>query len=124
MIDVYRKSTSNIADPLSRLYADDNDPIAVDEDCEVFVRQTAESVAIGVFELENVSTLDSELLGMVASIRTGKWTDLKVADYAVFYNEYSVSEGLILWGTNLVMSSALQRRMLQISHKGHSDTRD
>ena len=81
---VYRKATSNIADPLSRLYTDDNEPIAVDEDCEVFIRQIAESAAIDVFEIEKVITLDPELFEVVASIGTGKSMDSKVAGYAVY----------------------------------------
>ena len=67
--------------------------IPFDEDCEVFIRQIAESAAIYVFEVEKAGTLDPKLLEVVASIGTGKWMDPKEAVYAAFCDEYSVSGG-------------------------------
>lgn len=115
----YRKGSSNIADPFSRLCnvegGDDFDP-----DSKFLVLVIQESAAIDTCELEEISQNDTELSAVRECIRNGNWNQPEARAYERFQGELGfVGDALLVRGTKLVIPRALRSKMLALGHEGH-----
>lgn len=115
---VYRKGSSNIADPFSRLCNLRNEK-SFDDDCEEYILAIQESAAIDVSEIDSQSEKDDEMKAIKECILTGNWTNNKLKAYERFKDEFCVSDNLILRGTKLIIPKSLRYRILQLAHEGH-----
>ncbi|XP_055604888.1 uncharacterized protein K02A2.6-like [Uranotaenia lowii] len=114
----YRKGSTNIADPLSRLskVIDEKD---FDGDNEFLILAVMESAAIDTSELEKASQEDEELKLVRKSIQTGKWGLESVKPYETFRTELGFVGDLLVRGSKLIVPQILRARMLALAHEGH-----
>lgn len=115
---IYRKGSSNIADPFSRLCVL-NEEKSFDNDCEAYILAIQESAAIDVSEIDRHSENDEELKVIRENIRTGNWSSNKKKQYERFKDELCVSDNLVLRGTKLIIPKNLRQRILELAHEGH-----
>lgn len=115
----YRKGSSNIADPFSRLCTLD-EGVDFDSDSKFLVLAIAESAAIDTNELERASQGDGELAAVRECVRSGVWNQPDAKPYERFQGELGVlGESLLVRGSKLVVPRALRPRMLDLGHEGH-----
>lgn len=114
---VYKKGSTNIADPFSRLYNVSNDE-AFDEDCEQYIRAIIDAVALDTGEIGKASVQDRDLIILRAAIESNNWNQVDVL-YSVFRHEYCIVGDLILRGTKVVIPQCLQNRIIELAHEGH-----
>lgn len=82
----YRKGSSNIADPFSRL-AITSSSEDFDKDSQFMVLAILESVAVDIGEIEAASSEDGELRALRECIVSGKWGKPEIKPYEVFRDE-------------------------------------
>lgn len=143
---VYRKGSANLADCLSRLGSHVEDQEWLDEsevyirhvvaetlstlaesgverdfdsETEIFIRTIQVSAALDIVEVMKATTDDEEMQKLKESILTNKWDNSNLKQYAMFRNEYTVANDLIMRGNKLVIPSSLRNRMCQLAHEGH-----
>lgn len=143
---IYRKGSSNIADPISRLAAqgyDDNwteetevfirrvmveslaalvdERIAEDfnNDTDLHIRTVQEAAAIDISEVVDATDKDTELQFVKEAIMNGDWSKDVLRPYSAFRSELSYVNELIIRGSKLVIPAALRARMLSLAHEGH-----
>lgn len=114
----YRKGSTNIADPFSRLLeASEGDDF--DKDSQFLVLAIMESAAIDTIELEVASTDDPELNSVRECLQNGHWGNQTVKSFEPFRNELGSIGSLVIRGNKLVVPQSLRRRMLTLAHEGH-----
>ncbi|XP_062699139.1 uncharacterized protein K02A2.6-like isoform X2 [Aedes albopictus] len=114
----YRKGSSNVADPFSRLATDCTNQ-DFDSDSPYLVLAIMESAAIDTCELEHASTEDYELSIVRECVRSGKWDKPEAKPFEVFRNELGFVGDLLVRGSKLVVPKSLRARMLILAHEGH-----
>lgn len=114
----YRKGSSNIADPLSRLVVDDTIE-EFDAENKFMVLAVMESAAIDVQELEESMEGDATLVAVKRCLQSGSWDELEVKPYVPFKSELGLVGELLVRGDKLVVPLKLRSRMLDLAHEGH-----
>ncbi|XP_062559853.1 uncharacterized protein K02A2.6-like [Armigeres subalbatus] len=114
----YRKGSSNIADPLSRLVVEN---VCEDFDAEnkFMVLAILESAAIDIEELEESTETDPILAAVKKCLYLGLWDTPEVKPYAPFKSELGLVGNVIVRGDKLVVPLKLRSRMLDLAHEGH-----
>lgn len=108
------------ADGLSRLPLPTNErPDSTPAD--VFMLDRAYPDALSATAIARMTTRDPVISQVVHAVLTG--TPLPVGgDYVPFaarYNELSLHEGCLLWGSRVVVPKLMQAQVLQLLHAGH-----
>lgn len=114
----YRKGTSNVADPISRL-VEEQPPEEFDPESKFMVLAVLESAAIDVQQLEEMSSTDATLEAVKQCLRTGNWDAQQAKSFAPFKNELGFVGDLVVRGNKLVVPECLRSRMLDLAHEGH-----
>lgn len=114
----YRKGSTNIADPFSRLVQN-----AVNEefdgDNNFLVLNIVSSAAIDTNEIEDVSQNDHEFGLLRDCLQTDVWKHSEVKPYEVFKHELGFVGDVLVRGTKLVVPKQLRKRMMDLAHEGH-----
>lgn len=142
---IYRRGKTNLADALSRLTEDSNDPpfsedspvfiravtetlallpvedepLTFDRDVEACVRAIHESAALDVHEIEAATEVDETMQKLRHAIDDNDWSDEQLRLYAPFKAEFGYTGNLIVRNTCLVIPHVHRRRMLDLAHEGH-----
>lgn len=114
----YRKGSSNIADPFSRL-ATTSSSEDFDKDNQFMVLAVLESVAVDIGEIEAASSEDAELRVLRECIMSGKWDKPEVKPFEVFRDELGMVGNILVRGNKMIVPSKLRSRILQLAHEGH-----
>lgn len=114
----YRKGSTNIADPLSRLVENPSSE-TFDAESRFMVLAVMESAAIDIEELEDVTNTDGVLDTVKRCLRSGCWDKEEIKPFLPFKNELGFVGELLVRGNKLVVPEGLRDRMLDIAHEGH-----
>lgn len=114
----YRKGSSNIADPLSRLVLNPT-PENFDAESKFMVLAVMESAAIDIQEVEEATKSDKTLDIVKRCLRSGAWDYVEVRPFLPFKNELGFIGDLVVRGNKLVVPDTLKTRMIEIAHEGH-----
>lgn len=114
----YRKGSSNIADPFSRL-ATASSSEDFDKDNQFMVLAILESVAVDISEIEANSSEDVELKILRECIMSGKWDKPEVKLFEVFRDELGMVGNILVRGNKMIVPSKLRSRILELAHEGH-----
>lgn len=142
----YKRGSTNIADPLSRLASHVQDQHWQDEsevyirrvvastlamlaetetiddfdgETEIAIRAVQETAAIDISEVVEATEKDGELQAIKQAVMDQNWTADQVKSYSPFQTEMSYINGLIMRGSKLVIPLSLRKRMLLLAHEGH-----
>lgn len=116
----YRKGSTNIADPLSRLT--DLRPMETknkEQEDKFLVLAILESTAIDIGEIEEASIQDAELTLIRDSLRCGTWNRLETKAYEPFRNELGLVGEIVVRNNKMVIPVSLRRRFMELAHEGH-----
>uniref|UniRef100_A0A1B0DFM4 RNA-directed DNA polymerase n=1 Tax=Phlebotomus papatasi TaxID=29031 RepID=A0A1B0DFM4_PHLPP len=116
---IYKKGSSNIADPFSRLPETTVNTPDFDPAEEMFVRTILESAAIDVTEIEKASQDDPEVQALRQAIDSGRWSDAILKPFQAFKLEYGCVGNCVIRGNKFVVPKNLRKRMLNLAHEGH-----
>lgn len=126
----YVKGEENIADPFSRLYAHNIQPIAFENDHEphilcfvtpqvkAFEQLLAEN-NVSITELKEHTTQCPEMNSLKCAIQTGNWNST-TDEYKAFENEYLYSENLLWRSGKLIIPTSMRRKLVEHAHKCHA----
>lgn len=117
---IYRKGSSNIADPMSRLT--DHLPAEPDSKSQrekFLVLAILESTAIDISEIEDETKKDRELSLVRQSLLSGIWNNVEIKLYQPFQSELGIVEELVVRGQKMIIPKNLRNRFLQLAHEGH-----
>ncbi|KXJ77544.1 hypothetical protein RP20_CCG007238 [Aedes albopictus] len=114
----YRKGSTNIADPLSRLVENPSSE-TFDAESRFMVLAVMESAAIDIEELEDATNTDGVLDTVKRCLRSGCWDKEEIKPFLPFKNELGFVGELLVRGNKLVVPEGLRDRMLDIAHEGH-----
>lgn len=116
---VYRKGSSNIADPLSRLASISSEE-PFDPESVVYIKSVVECAALDFSEIEAVTQNDEEMMALKEAILTDSgWFHDTLKPYRAFRSEFGTVGDLILRGSRIVVPKSLRNRFLQLGHEGH-----
>lgn len=114
----YRKGSSNIADPFSRL-ATTSSSEDFDKDNQFMILAVLESVAVDISEIEAASSEDAELRALRECITSEKWDKPEVKPFEVFRDELGMVGDILVRGNKMIVPSKLRSRILKLAHEGH-----
>ena len=88
-----------------------------------FVTNNAVPPAITLQELKGATAADETLQRLARVIATQKWHEAgkDVTQYQQIKQELSVSNGVILRGTRIIVPEKLRSRMVRLAHSGHQE---
>jgi hypothetical protein len=110
--------TANIADVLSRLGIVGSEP-TFDEDMEKIVYATLTHSIPTTMSISDVKEAsDNEYLSLQEAIQQNVWA-ADLSKYAVFKDEFSVVDGIVLRGSKIIIPTKLRDRVLALAHEGH-----
>lgn len=115
----YIKGTDNIADTPSRLYTGKDDPF--NENSSPWEIAKLEVNLVGFLteeEIREATASDETLAGVRSALGSEKWPK-KLRRYQQVASDLHYSDGLIVKNGCIVIPSALQKKTLEIAHKGH-----
>lgn len=118
---IYRPGKTNIADPLSRLSINTNEPSKATKDAEEYIKwivSHAEPKAMTLVDIEEISLGDEEILAVKKAISEKDWTG-KASAFKAFEVELCFAGNILLRGTRIVLPQALREQSLQLAHEGH-----
>lgn len=119
----YRKGSSNVADPFSRLvrFGANNSAggVDLDTDNKFMLLAILESVAVDVSEIENVSQADPELVTLREAIHSERWDNPAAKPYAAFRAELGILDNIVVRGNKMIVPATLRPRLLSLAHEGH-----
>ena len=122
---VYKPGANNPADHMSR-HPDPKQSQASHHVSRVdayvnFVTNNAVPPAITLQEVKDATAADETLQRLARVIATQKWHEAgkDVTQYQQIKNELSVSNGVILRGTRIIVPEKLRSRMIRLAHSGH-----
>ena len=77
--------------------------------------------AVTLQEIKDATATDETLQNLARVITTQKWHEVgkDVGQYQQIKQELSVSNGVILRGTRIVVPGRLQQRVIMLAHSGH-----
>nr|XP_029715638.1 uncharacterized protein K02A2.6-like [Aedes albopictus] len=116
----YRKGSTNIADPFSRLTehrpVDDED---MEQDEKFLILAILESSAIDVSEIEEATINDAEMILVRDALRSGSWYRPETKSYEPFQNELGLVGEIVVRNNKMVIPQGLRRRFMELAHEGH-----
>jgi len=122
---VYKPGANNPADYMSR-HPDPKQSQASHNLSRVdayvnFVTNNAIPPAITLQEVKDATAADETLQRLAQVITTQKWHEAgkDVTQYQQIKQELSVSNGVFLRGTRIIVPEKLRRRMIRLAHSGH-----
>ena len=118
---VYEKGKTNVADPLSRMSAVDENPDSFDEESEHYIRWVSDEKvpkAVTLTEIKTSSENDEEYRLLITGIEEGKWGE-SVAKWKAYAGELSLYQNLLLRSDRLYIPETLRERVLVAAHEGH-----
>lgn len=121
---VYRKGKENIADPLSRLSAVDDQPETFDEDSEHYVNAVMESNAVKAVSLERIreeNERDLEFESLRKAVVEGSWAP-ETTKWKALVGEFSVEKGILCRSNRIFIPKSLRAEVLKAAHEGHPGT--
>lgn len=114
---VHIPGKSNIADSLSRLCLQVDDPF--EEDSETYLCKIGESeTAITLDEIEDETAKDDELQSVAKASQNNDWPDTLI-NYRSFSDQIGMSRGIVVRNDRIILPTSLRRRALEIVHRGH-----
>ena len=120
---VYAPGRQNIADPLSRLMADESPGQGnlgkLVEDYVRFVAMTPTPSALTTQEVEKALKDDKELSAVRECIRSGNWDKCLYKKYCAVVGELCSIGYLILRGSRTVLLQKLRPTAVALAHEGH-----
>ena len=86
-----------------------------------FVITNAMPSAVTLQEIKDATATDETLQNLARVITTQKWHEVgkDVGHYQQIKQELSVSNGVILVGTRIIVPGRLQQRVIMLAHSGH-----
>lgn len=96
---VYKKGSSNIADPLSRFSV--QDPVEFDENCESYINTIEASAAIEISEVESASKSDETMQKLKTAIESRDFSDPQIQMYKHFRDQFCCSGNIIVRGNQV-----------------------
>lgn len=96
---VYKKGSSNIADPLSRLSV--QNPVEFDKNCESYINTIVASAAIDISEVESASEADETMQKLKTAIETRDYSDPQIQMYKHFRDQICCSGNIIVRGNQV-----------------------
>ena len=122
---VYKPGANNPADYMSR-HPDPKQSQASNHLSRVdayinFVTNNAVPHAVTLQEVKDATAADETLQSLAKVIATQKWHEAgrDVSQYQQIKQELSVSNGVILRGTRIIVPEKLRDRMIMLAHSGH-----
>lgn len=117
---IYSPGKKNIADSLSRLCVNTNQPPQPFDDENYLNLVVAESrpTAITLHELTQACERDPELKLVKNGVYNNNW-EQSVSTYKVFEHELCFQDNLLLRGSKIVIPSTLRPKVLAAAHEGH-----
>ena len=122
---VYKPGADNPADHMSR----HPDPKQSQTPCHLsridayvnFVTTNAVPSAVTLQEIKDATATDETLQNLARVITTQKWHEVgkDVGQYQQIKQELSVSNGIILRGTRIIVPERLRQRVIMLAHSGH-----
>lgn len=115
----YKPGKTNIADPLSRLCIDFDQPIHSSEDNYVHqIVELARPCAISMQQIVKESESDQEITKIKNGIYSHQW-DESIKSYKIFSDELCFYENVLLRGNRIVIPRNLRKQVLLAAHEGH-----
>lgn len=126
----YVRGDDNIADPFSRLYTQNSNPVPFENDFEphtlCYVNPNFEAIEslllkhnISIMDMENFSRSSSDLQYLKEAVLTGIWNS-EIDEYRPFEDEYSFSENLLWRSGRLIVPEAARMKLIVEAHKCHA----
>jgi len=123
---VYRSTKEHgNADALSRFPVKDDSTVSMDVDCEVnsIVELQLGTLPVNVKSIRKFSSRDKVLSQVYKFIESG-WKCINKDDplypYFLHRTEFSIIQGVIMWGIRVVVPKALQNKLLEELHSTHA----
>ena len=127
-IEYCRTTSFGQADTLSRLIGphktseEDTLIATINQDINSLYINAVKQLPVSNKEICDATKTDNELNPLLQYVKTGKWNEnkaLKTSKLELLKKEITIHEDCLFFGSRIIIPQVLQKRVLQMLHKGH-----